>query len=477
MNVLAIDLGLSAVKAGVFGAGGALLALAEKPNSAVSRDVDIAPVNMDGLWRLACETIRASLAKAEHAHPIEAVVVCGHGNGVYLVDRAGRGICGVSSMDTRAESVLAGWQGDGRARKIAEIVGGHLWAGQPLAILAAMKERLPSGLTLLFAKDWIRCRLTGRRVTDPGDASAAGLLALADGRWAREAMNLAGVEGLVSLPDLAESSQAVTGSITASAASITGLAEGTLVVAGSIDLAMGALGDGLSDDRSLHVTAGTWAIHQMRRKEISRPNAILQTIRSPWLGETLWVESSPTSGINLTWLRQRLTTNGHSFTQWDAWAGAEVREDDPIYLPYPAGCWDMPLQRAGFVGLPLRAGPKRVVRAVYEGIVLGHCRQIQKYLSLAGGIDRLIVTGGLTRSVAWRQMLSDATQLPLEAANDPHAALRGAAACAAEGIGMHWSPVAPSREQVVPRREMKTHWQTRYDAFLDILKSRSVERE
>jgi L-xylulokinase len=470
-NLLAVDLGLSAVKAGVFAADGTLLHVAEESNQAVCHNPKNAAVDMNLLWRLAQNGIRKSLTNTTPSASIQAIGICGHGNGAYLVDRNGLGVCGVSSMDTRAETLLADWRKQDRAENIANLVGGHLWTGQPLAILAAMKDQLPPDLTLLFAKDYLRYRLTGRYVTDPGDASAAGLLDLQTGQWSQEATALAGVDGFIALPDLAESSCAITGTVTQQAADETGLVEGTPVVAGSIDLAMGAMGDGLSDDATLHVTAGTWGIHQLRRKERLHPKGILQTIQSPWEGDVLWVESSPTSAINLTWLGKLLQANDDTFAQWEKSLREEIRPADPLYLPYPVGCWDIPDQRAGLAGLTIDDGPEQMIRAVYEGIVLGHLRQIRKYLSLTNDIRRVIVTGGLTRSESWRRMLCDAVQLPVEIADHPHAALRGAAICAAKGICMDEFQSEPPQIHITPRRERKKHWQARYKMFSDILQA------
>lgn len=476
-KVLAVDIGLSAVKAGVFDANGALVALIESPNRAVRHNSTSSCVDMKLLWAQVCDVVAQCLTKVQSPASIKAVGLCGHGNGAYLIDHRGQDKCGVSSMDTRAQPLLNRERMREKAATIAKLVGGHLWAGQPLAILAVLKDELSPGLTLLFAKDYVRYRLTGLCVTDPGDASAAGLVDLNTGRWSHSAMSLFGLDGFCNLPDLATSSCQITGTVNAIGANQTHLPEGTPVVAGSIDLAMGAMGDGLADEATLHVTAGTWGIHQLRRSQRVRPMTILQTIRSPWCGadEMLWVESSPTSAINLTCLQRLFATNTDPFAQWETCLNDQIALDDPVYLPYPLGCWDMPNQRAVFANIAMNPGPAKAVRAVYEGIVLGHLRQIHKYQSLTNDINRLMVTGGLTRSAAWVRMLCDAAQLPVEIADNPHAALRGAAMCAAKSIKMNSFSPGPALKRITPLKARKTHWQRRYELFNNMLEHRRVD--
>ncbi|HUU58239.1 MAG TPA: FGGY family carbohydrate kinase [Phycisphaerae bacterium] len=475
-TALGIDAGLSGVKVGAFAPDGTILALAEVANDALRRDGPQSEMDMPRLWELACQGVRQVVGSLPPGRQPQAVGLCGHGNGVYLVSPDAAPLLAVSSMDTRAAPIVDAWLRDGTGERICKAVGGHVWSGQPLPILAQLG--LPSRpATLLFCKDWIRHRLTGTLVTDRGDASAAGLLELKTGVWARDVFESVGLGRIAELlPDLAECFDK-TGEVTGAAADQTGLRAGTPVFGGSIDLTIGALGDGLDDRESLHVTAGTWAIHQARAGEPVLPADILQTVVAPWPGEFMLVESSPTSAVNLAWLANLLGPAGADYEQWDRWVLSGGDEPGaPMYLPYPTGAWDLPSVRAALADVRPEHDAPAVVRAVYEGIVMGHRRQIAKYLAAGIPVRRLIVTGGLTRSGGWCQWLADHTGLPVEVSGNAHAACWGAAICALRGMGRPVEGAPPARTRFEPRPEHRAQCDERFARFmarLDEIKERT----
>lgn len=466
-HVLALDVGLSSVKAGVLDPAGRPAGLAERSNTAVNCAGKRCAVDPGGLWELACACCREALGQVNHVE-IQAVGVTGHGNGLYGL---GSGEAwGIGSMDGRAEWVVAGWHADGRGERLAEIVGGHVWPGQPLAILAELPP-LPAGERLLLAKDFIRYRLTGEAWTDPGDATAAGLMTLGEDVWATEAFEIAGLAGLERfLPQVAAWAGCPAGAVTAEAASETSLPAGVPVAAGSIDLAMGFLGDDVTEPCTLHVTAGTWAIHQQFSSTPQPPENRTQTIRSPWPEGWLMVESSPSSAVNLRVLADR--PGGGDFAAWEQVLQSRPdRPQGPLFMPYPHGAWDLPGQAGGFAEDPAPGDQAGRIRAVFEGIVLGHVRQIRKFT----GVRRLVVTGGLTRSEAFVQMLSDYAQLPVAVSPQPHAALRGAAWGAWQTVG---GDAFGRRERnwLQPRGDDKA-LQQRYAMFLETLEQRKGQAD
>lgn len=470
-TVLAIDAGLSCIKVAAYTAAGELVALAEAPNTAVRTSGPCSDVDLPRLWQLVGQGVREATAKLGDTR-VAAVALGGHGNGIYRIGPGGEDLYGITSMDVRAQAVVDAWDRSGVSRDIHRAVGGHTWAGQPLPLLACRGD--DAGGTLLFCKDYIRYRLSGRAAVDRGDASAAGLLNLATGDWSAQAFDAAGLPWARKLlPPLVDPWQQA-GSVTAEASRHTGLLAGTPVAAGSVDFALGAFGDGLADRATLHVTAGTWAIHQRRMSSPLTHDTILQTITAPWPGEFLMVESSPTCAINLQWLQNLLRPDEAAWRQWDAWLDAPLPPDAPLCLPYPVGAWDMPAQRAHIYNVCPGTGSRELVPAVFEGIVLGHRRQIDKCRRLGEPLQKLVVTGGLTRSGGWCQMLADYTQLEVAVAANPHAACWGAALCALAAAGLTPSAPPPQRRTFAPRRDRRELCDLRYQAFVETLYERSA---
>ena len=113
------------------------------------------------------------------------------------------------------------------------------------------------------------------------------------------------------------------------------------------------------------------------------------------------------------------------------------------------------------------------VKAVYEGVALGIAHQVDKFRTAGEKLNRLMVTGGMARSTAWLKMLANATQLPIETVEDPHAALRGAAQCAAIGLGKTWPKPQEERQTLEPDETKAEFWQQRAERFKLELKKRT----
>jgi L-xylulokinase len=469
--VLTFDFGLSVVKAAVFRPDGSVVALHEARNDAVAHRGCRSEMSLERLWALICEGVSGVLAAGAPAAAIAGIGLSAAGNGLYLVSPDGEEFIGITSMDGRAEPVAESWRRSPLAERMLEITANHIWAGQPLPLLAHLRQEgaLPDDFRILLCKDWLRWRLTGEFVTDRSDASAAGLLDARTGEWAEEILQSAGVGDLMPrLPRLVESTHA-TGFITGVAARETGLPEGIPVFGGGIDLALGAWADGLCEPDVLHVTAGTWSINQQpcRTVEPAGMQAFLQAILAPCGRHRTLVDSSPTSAINMDLLRAMTGTAEPDFQRWECWLrDTPLGADDPIYFPYPVGAWDLPGRSAEFRQLRAGLRHEQMVAAVYDGIVMGHVRQIRKF-ERRGALRKLVACGGMTRSPAWCQRLSDYAGLPLEVADNPHSSSWGAALCAFAGLGIEVRPAG--RERRAYRPDPARVSATRYQRFCELL--------
>lgn len=472
--VIGIDIGLSRIKVAAFNEHSDHLAMVERPNDSIKSSGMCVEADMTHLWRTVCNATRQVTSSLTPELRPEAVGLSGHGNGIYLISGS-KPLLGITSLDRRGAGVVDLWDRSGTNDLLFKYTGSHPWPGQTLALLAALDD-LPHGIRMLFCKDWIRYCLTGNFVTDRGDASAAGLIDLRSGQWCKKALDIAlNGRSCPILPDISDSNQC-TGTVTQSAADETGLDAGTKVACGSVDFALGALGDDLSDDSTLHVTAGTWAINQRRTKDATANDRIFQTISSPWTGEFLAVESSPTSAINLQWIEQMFQPELDGYAQFEKWV-SRIPDDvcAPMYTPYPFGVWDLRGANANLLNLKPSTEPRDIVRAVYEGIALGHKRQIDKYLQSGSHIRRLIVTGGLSRSAGWCQMLSDCTGIPVEVSDNTHAGIWGAALCAFSMLEISCTASYNRPKRYCPNFVLKDYYDARYWQFMDCLNSRPME--
>lgn len=281
-------------------------------------------------------------------------------------------------------------------------------------------------------KDWILHDLTGIWVTDLGLASTTGLLDITRLAWDPEALRIAHI-GPEALPALVPSASVV-GGLTAEAAAATGLPAGLPVVAGGSDGGMANLGTGISTPGQAVVTVGT-------------SGAVRQIVDRPWLdpNERTWCYvldegcwfiggAINNGGLALAWTRATFYSElspADGFLRLAAEAGAAPAGAGGVFvLPYFTGerspSWT-PDDPATVYGLRLDHGRGHLARATMEGVA--HCLAdvwaILPPPTATGDVTRL--TGGITRTPVWAQILSDVVGVPLIALDLADSSALGAA--------------------------------------------------
>ena len=281
-------------------------------------------------------------------------------------------------------------------------------------------------------KDWALHALTGIWATDMGLASTTGLLDITGRTWDPEALRAARVAPEV-LPELV-ASDAVVGGLTAEAAAATGLPAGLPVVAGGSDGGMANLGTGISAPGQAVVSVGTsGAIRQIRDRPWLDPD------ERTWcyvLDEGRWFIGGAINngGLALAWIRATVYSElapADGFNRLAAEAAAVAAGADGLFvLPYFTGerspSWK-PNDPASVYGLRLEHGRGHLARAAMEGVA--HCLadvwQILPPPAATGEITRL--TGGITQTPVWAQILADVIGVPLMALDTADASATGAA--------------------------------------------------
>ena len=177
--LLGLDCGSTAVKAVLFGADGTTIAAGTRRTEPLQPAPNRVEHDMERLWQLACAAIAEALSTAPPgAGKVDAIGVTGHGDGLYLCDRAGRPLGrGIQSVDSRARDITAAWEASGILDRVVAITAQRPYPYAASTLLAWIARHQPERFAaighVMFCKDWIRYRLTGRPVTDPTDASTA----------------------------------------------------------------------------------------------------------------------------------------------------------------------------------------------------------------------------------------------------------------------------------------------------------------
>jgi L-xylulokinase len=298
-------------------------------------------------------------------------------------------------------------------------------------------EALDRARWIMFAKDWLKFKLTGAVATDPTEASA-GFTDVRTGAYSDEVLN---VYGLVHIRDKLPpvlSSTGVVGTVTRGAAAETGLVAGTLVASGLHDVDASALGCGLLLPEELVLVAGTYSVNEVLE---SMPTIDSRWLCRSWVTPGLWMHmaTSPTSAVNLDWFVRQLCPSesarsreeGRSPFAFVEQEVLQVLEDESklIYHPFLYGSRDNGSAHGAFLGLRSWHGRAHMLRALLEGVAFSHRSHVDDLRS------RLVVhsarlAGGARRSAVWAQLFADTMRLPITVTDAQEEGALGAAVCA-----------------------------------------------
>lgn len=482
--LLGIDAGQTFTKAVLFTLDGQETAAASTSIPTTSPRPSWQERDMDLTWERTASAIRRCLNSAGvNPSQILAVGLSGHGDGLYLVDAAGKPVRpAILATDSRAFAE-AKRLGEGSSGQEALAITGQVPAPySPSALLAWLQSKEPAALDrarwLLHCKDWLRLRLTGEIATDPTEASHSFTDAAAQ-TWSDEVLALYGLENLKHLLPPIVPSSSVAGTVSVIAADRTGLAAGTPVITGAHDVDAAALGIGAGMPGAMSIIMGTFSINQIVADQpVSDPRWQARTFVTP--GQYLHMSTSPSSASNFEWATKVLGDGGPP-DYAAAVRSAQLQdpgsfEDSPLFLPYlygaPQGAGD---PGGTFSRIRGSHGRADLYRAVLEGIVFNHrwhVDALRERLPVEGAVR---LCGGGAKNPVWSQLMANAIQLPIEVTDAEEAGARGAAIMAGIGVGIYQDVEDAATKAV---RLVRTHhpdkeWQTlldsRYGQFLRLM--------
>jgi len=425
--LVAVDLGTSALKAGVLSPDGRLRGFARIPYPLL---LDGAPgraeQHPDAWWAALVRGIGIALAQAAVDGPVEPLAICVVGQGPTLVATAadGRALApAITWLDRRAADETAA---------AAAAIGRQGWVvgllGRALLLGTLRPEVVEDAAWLLAAWDHVAFRMTGEAsaaLQDPAEAITPG-----------EA-RAAGLDERIAPP--AARAGTVIGRLRAGPAAELGLPLDLPVVAGANDAIATFLGAGLTGPGQAIDTGGT-------------SGGFGLYVDGPVVVPPLWTGPAPLRGLHyvggamagtgkaLDWLAGDLL--GGSTTLGDLLAEAATAPAGAgglLFLPYLAGeRWPLhdPAARGALVGLTLRHRRAHLVRAVLEAAAFA-LRHVAAPAVAAGlPFRELRVTGGTAASRLWNQVKADVVGVEVAVPRVAEASVAGAAILAAAGIGL-----------------------------------------
>jgi len=467
MAILAIDVGTTHCKAGLFAEDGAALRIATRPTPRAEGNTVIPP---EPLWA----AVAAATAEALEGGPaVAAVGVAGMAETGLLFGR----------RDGRPRTPLLPWFDQAAApfaARLAEqgppaerFAAAGIYASFKVSLAKILQARAADpaavdGAVWLGAPEFVAHRLCGALGTDPSLAGRTYAFDLRAGAWDAPWLDRLGLSVDLFPPVLP--SGAPLGRTGADLAGL-GLPAGVPVAVCGHDhpcaaVAAGAVAPGQAFDSMGTAEALLGALDQPPSPDAALASGLTFGLL-PLVGRWYWLGGLSSSGGALEWLRGILGDPPLSY------AGLQQLQEslgpEPgtlLFLPYLAGSGAPrpdPAARGAFLGLAANHTRADLVRAVLEGAAY----QLEAIRQAAGALTRgalatIAVAGGGARNRRWLQIKADVFGLPLRALADDEATLLGAALIAGAGCGVYAGAaealaVAAARPSVVVAPDPARH--------------------
>ncbi|MEM7274844.1 MAG: xylulokinase [Actinomycetota bacterium] len=379
------------------------------------------------------------VAGAEFAGPeaVGAIACSGQQHGFVTLDDGGRPIRPAKLWnDTesapQADRLVADLGADGWA----EACGVVPVASITVTKLAWLVEHEPEAVqriaTILLPHDYLTWRLTGRAVTDRGDASGTGWWDAGSGGYRADLLAAAGADRDLSgcLPEVLGPTE-VAGTVTPEAAAALGLPADCVVGPGTGDNMAAALGLGLRPGEvamSLGTSGTVFGVSNEPARDRRGLIAGFADANGAYLPLACTLNATKVTDMIGTALG--LDHTAHAELAITAAPGA----GGVTVVPYFDGerTPNLPDATGSITGLRPGTGRAELARAAHEGVL---CNLLEAADALAevgvAGDGELRLVGGGARSVAYQRILADLHQGPVRIPDDDEAPATGAAVQAA----------------------------------------------
>ena len=447
-TILAVDIGTTHCKAGLFALDGTALKIATRPMVARRASSGESYFDPEGLWTSTAAVIREVTTSSG---TIAVIGIASMAETGLLIDRRTGAVRSflVPWFDTAAQThadlirsqsnPLERFMKTGLRISFKCSLAKVLW-------LRARDESLLNDAIWLSAADYIAYRLTGKFGTD---CSLAGYTfafrvdqRVWDSDWLRE-WHLSPEL----FPPVHPSGTPIGGVLSDVAASL-GLSADIPVAVCGHDHATAAFALNVTSPGKVFDSMGTaeTLIGALPERSLTEDDFNSGLIYGCHVasGRGYWLGSLSASGGSVEWLRAQLSHTPLSYDEIDALlANSSPEPTGILYFPYLVGSGPPhtdPLIRGAFVGLSASHGRADLLKAVLEGTVyeVEYIRQIGEHIT-GQPIPVLVTAGGGTRNRAWLQIKADVSSCRIEASAAPEATLLGAALIAGLGCGLYAS--------------------------------------
>ncbi|NPV78321.1 MAG: hypothetical protein HPY59_18350 [Anaerolineae bacterium] len=470
--VLAVDAGTSSLKVVLYDVAGNILDSAVGRYGYQSPHPDWAEADPEEWWAAFCAAMDELRRNGWNLKDCRALAVTGQMHTAVLLDEDGKPLPPtILWLDRRAAQETAELQA--RFNLLPYQLNSTYTLPKLFWLVRNRPEIIAQARHLLWPKDYLRFRLTGRILTDFTEAGGAALLDWERLAWAPERLERIGIDPGI-LPPLCKPEDDG-GPLLPEMARRFGLSVDLKVVVGAGDVLALITGAPPATGRVTCSFGSSSMVFYplLEGQKVEDPQGRLYVY--PLLPYPLLGGVSSTTGAALHWAWQTLYSSEISFDQ----AATLALETPPgagglFFLPFLSGerspYWSDTL-RGSFCGISLTHTREGMLRSVMEGVAFSLRALLEIYRELNIRLDEIALAGGGAVTPGMPQIISDVCQLPVGLYSGQETVTRAlyAYACMALGqdadFGAALLRTFGSCESVSPRLELREIYDRLFERY------------
>lgn len=433
MAVIAIDLGTTGCKAGVF-EGAALLGSAYRHYNYASPEDGWAEQDAEAVWELVRQVVGEAIAESRPCADVQALCLSVQGDAIIPIDVDGKALHpAILGMDTRSSKEAADLQehfGRGQLYAATGMPCEPLNAITKIFWLLRHRPELRRKIwKFVHYGEYLAMKIAGIPALDYSMASRTMAFDPARKDWVPSILEFAGVTPS-QLGNVTPSGAPV-GIIRASAAADWGISKGALVVAGGHDQCLAAIGAGVIEPGLACYSMGTAEVISTCFGAMPM-NALMLDFNYPCYchaapDQNFTISLNQSGGLSLDWFQGSVLRSSSLPALLE---GVQVAPSPVLFLPHIVGSGTPTcdhLSRGSFLGLSLKTGQAEMFQAVVDAQAYEARLNLETLEDLGIAVSELRAVGGGAQSAKMLELKATVLQRPVCTLKHREAALLGAA--------------------------------------------------
>jgi gluconokinase len=445
-NIIAIDLGTTNCKAVIVTQKAKVLKTFHIPTKPVQPKQGWNEQNPETVFNAVIKLLQQSIAFCKEEN-IACVSFSAAMHSLLAVDKHGKPLMNMMTWaDLRSAHYAHELEQKPIAKKLYETTGVPIHAMSPLCKLIWLKHEAKNIFTKTYKfisiKEFVFLKLFGKYIIDHSIAAATGLFDEKNLCWYDEALKLAGITAN-HLSALVPVEHYETALLPETKKKLKVKNE-IPFVSGASDGALANLGSGIINKTNAAVTVGTsGAVRITSNKYLIDKKRRLFCY---YITDGFYITGGAINngGIVLQWLVENIFREDFSNEQkikalFNEAAKVNAGSDGLLFLPYILGerspVWDENA-KGSFVGLTGSHTKAHITKSVLEGVCFSLADVMYALEETSGNIKNIYLSGGITKSEKWVQILADISGKNILINESADASALGAAFIGMKAIGL-----------------------------------------